>query len=255
MKNTITPIIKQARYAEAAEILKRLEQEFAETREEEQRIVAILSSLDKSLMDDPLTVAMRMLDDNLPPKTSIASLQEQHSEIKAKQWILRQAIEQQRATLDAISSILSAEQAAAHRTEHAHAVRTISAALKSLDDALASESAIRYSLETAGYSVRLPSFDVPELGRMTYDSPMVRHYRAATDYVVDHDDDIGGKLDKTATVHLLVDVPGVGSVGDVVSLEGRFARHLVRSGRVEETTEKVQHTVKDSNALPELVLE
>lgn len=255
MKNIIT-IAKHPRYAEAAAVLSRLMQSHSQAQAEADRTGSLLAAWDPPTGGDAVSAALQMLDGKTPAQNSMDILATERATALNKATILKQAIEQQRVEMAALASDLSSVESALHRAEHAEAVRCIAAALKTLDDALGGEADIRERIEQAGYRCTLPGFLIPEIGRLSHlDSPMRRHHKAAIEYVADYDDGASGKLDKPNVVHLLVDVPGIGWVGEIVSLAGRMARHLVRLRRAEETTDKPRRVAKHSHNNREIVLE
>jgi YesN/AraC family two-component response regulator len=244
-KTTIAPIAKNARYAEASVVLSRLEKSHHQAQAEADRTASLLAAWNPPQGTDAVSAALEMLDGKTPARNSMSLLETERATSQSKATILKQAIEQQRVAMAALASDLSSEESALHRAEHAEAVLGIAHALKALDVALEGETNVRERIEQAGYRCILPVFVIPEMGRLSHlDSPMVRHFKSATEYVADYDDDVSGQLDKQNTVHLLVDVPGIGRVSEIVSMAGRLARHLVRMGRAEETSDKPRRVVE-----------
>jgi hypothetical protein len=244
MKNIIS-IAKNPRYAEAAAVLSRLVQSHSQAQAEADRTGALLAAWNPPKGADAVSAALDMLDSNSPARSGMSAIATANVEARNKVDILWQAIQQQHTKMSELTSELSAEESALSRADHAEAVRGISKALKTLGDALQAETDLRARIDVAGYRCTLPSFQFHEIGVMTDpDSLIAANYRAALAYAVDHDDSVSGQMDKTATVHLLSDWPGAGRATEVVSLAGRLARHLVRLGKAEATTDKPRRVAK-----------
>lgn len=256
MKTTINNISTNPRYASEITTLNRLTKSLAEAQAEADRTGSLLAAWNPPTGGDAVSAALQMLDGK-PAQNSMDILATERATALNKAKILKQAIEQQRVSMLELTSELSIVESTLHRAAHADAVRSIAAALKTLDDALGVEANLRERIEQAGYRCTLPAFPVPELGRLSYidDSPMLRHHKAAVEYVADYEDDASGKLDKPNVVHLLVDVPGIGRVTEIVSIAGRMARQLVRLGRAEETNDKPRRAAKHTHSNREIVLE
>lgn len=255
MKNIIT-IAKHPRYAEAAAVLSRLMQSHSQAQADADRTGALLAAWNPPKGAAAVSAALDMLDSNTPARSGMDTIATANAEARNKADILRQAILQQHAKMRELTSELSAEESALSRADHAEVVRGIAKALKALGDALQSETDLRARIDAAGYRCTLPSFQFHEIGVMTDpESLIATNCRAAIAYAVDHDDSVSGQLDKPATVRLLADWPGTGRGIEVVSLAGRMARHLVRIGRAEETTDKPRRVAKHSHNNREIVLE
>jgi hypothetical protein len=246
MKN-ITTIAKNPRYAEAAAVMSRLVQSHGQAEAEADRTGALLAAWSPPKGTDAVSTALDMLDSNTPARSGMDAVAAQNVEARNKADILRQAIQQQHTKMRELTSELSAGESALFRADHAEAVRRIAQALMALGDALQVETNLHARIDAAGYRCTLPAFQFPELGVMTDpESLIATNYRAAIAYAEDHDDSESGQLDNAATVHLLSDWTGVGRATEVVSLAGRLARHLVRLGKAEATTDKPRRVAKQS---------
>lgn len=244
MKN-ITTIDKNPRYAEAAAVMSRLVQSHGQAEAEADRTGAILAAWNPTKGTDAVSAALDLLDSNAPARSGMDTIAAANVEARNKADILRQAIQQQHTKMRELTSELSAEESALSRADHAEAVRGIAKALKALGDALQVETSLRARIDAAGYRCALPAFQFPEIGVMTDPESLIAiKCRAALAYAADHDDAVSGQLDKTATVHLLSDWPGAGKATEVVSMAGRLARHLVRLGKAEATTDKPRRVAK-----------
>lgn len=244
--NTLININKNPAYAEQLATLAHLEQSLVDTRAEIAACDAKLATIQTANgIQDKVADVLAMLSGKAPVMSGRDDVVTQRATAEHKAILIKQAMEQQRASMNALYRQLSADASKDMQGEHAEAVRAIATALKALDMAYEAEETVRDRIEQAGYGCTLPFYGLNELGRMKLPlSPMVTHYRACTDYVADSDDHISGKLDKAATVHLLIDMPGVGHASEVISMEGRTARALWRAGRAEPTTDKPRRLVK-----------
>ncbi|CAN5390161.1 hypothetical protein BH11PSE11_BH11PSE11_12270 [soil metagenome] len=249
----ITNITKNPAVAEATATLAHLVQSLADTQAEAERIAAkLVGTEDKQ--SDIVSTAMDMIRGLAPARNALSVLQTDYAESMSKTTLLTQAIDEQRRTLYLITGEASAAESAKHKAEHARAVRNIADALKAVDAALEVEEGIRSAINQAGYRCILQSFEMPNFGRLNRpESLIAMHYRAAIDYATDHEDDASGKLDQPATVRLLVDMPSFGGAADVVNLDGRTARQLVRAGRAEPTSDKPSRVARMQKYLQEAV--
>lgn len=257
MKPTLLNITKNAAYAEQLAILKHLEQSLADTRAEIALYDAKLSTAKPSSgVQDTVSGVLAMLAGKTPALSGSDGTATQRADAVVKARLIEQAIQEQQATIQSLASTLSGEVANTMHGEHAEAVRAIAAALKALDNALEAEEAIRVRIVTEGYRCLLPFFGINELGRLKDLSltPIIVHVREASNYVIDYEDSVSGVLDKPATVHLLADVHGVGRASDIVSMDGRRARSLIRLGRAEATTDKLMRAVRAQGFVREVVL-
>lgn len=250
MKNVIQPLSKNTRYAEAAAILDRLTQSHSTAQAEADRTAALLAARTSPTKDeDAVSAALNMLDSGTPARLGdMDALAAANAEARNRAGVLQQAINQQQAEMARLLSEFSGEQSNASRADHAAAVQGIADALKALGNALQAEADLRARIEAAGYQCHLESFQVPELGGIgalfDRDSVLSTHIRTAAAYVAYQHAELSDDPDKAVRVHLLADWPGVGMVTEVVTLAGRMARHLVRFGLAEPTSDKPRRVTK-----------
>lgn len=238
MKSTITHISKNPDYASALALRNRLSESLAVTQEKVTATDAKLAEWRPPSGVDAVTTALGIID-GAKPTRAMDSLAIENADAKAKAEIIREAIAEQDQNIYALASRLSSEFSSGLRAKHVDVVRAIAKALTDLGAAMNAETALRESIEQAGYRCSLPSFQWYTVGVMSdLDSPLARHYRTTSAYADDFDDQASGALDKDARVHLLTDWLGAGKACEVVSLSGRLARHLVRLGKAEPTNEK-----------------
>ena len=225
-------IIKNTRYTEAQTTVDELTGAFNAATAEESRLLAALAAPGDTF--NPLEAGLRLLRGEPAQRTDSTGLNRELAQVRERLDTLRPAIEAQRAAVATLVAELSAAVCAEAQPGHAKAVQGVADALVSLRAALATEAAVRGSIEAAGYQCSLEAVAEPELSFADSESAASRLMRDVTRRLEVERLRTGGPVN----VRLLVDGTGFGDLGDVVKIDGPDAAHVVGLGHGELTTAK-----------------
>lgn len=241
-------IIKNTRFTESQNTLAELSAAFNAATAEESRLLGLLAA-PAAASFDPLAAGLRLLRGEPAQRNDITGINRELAQVRERLDTLRPAVEAQRAVAAALASELSAAVCADAMPSHTKAVQGVADALVSLRAALDAEAAVRAGIEAAGYACSLEAVAEPELNFADTESAASRLLR-----------DVGRRLEVERlraagpmNARLLVDVDGLGSVGDVVRTDGATAARLVGMGHGEPTQAKPSKAPR-TVAATELVL-
>ncbi|AFU46521.1 hypothetical protein C380_14110 [Acidovorax sp. KKS102] len=242
-------IIKNTRFTEAHNTLAELSAAFNAATAEESRLLGLLAA-PAAASFDPLAAGLRLLRGEPAQRNDLTGINRELATVRERLDTLRPAVEAQRAVVAALSAELSAAVCAEAQPGHTKAVQGIVKALEGLRSALGAEAAVRAGIEAAGYRCSIPALVHPGVNFDDDQSPVSRLLADALLRVATAELESGPDVN----VRLLVDSAELGSCGDVVSVPGATAAHLVRLGHVERTTAKLGRVPRLRESIAALVL-
>jgi len=232
MKN----ITQNAAHIAASKTLNDLSTALNAARLEEARLLDALATT-PGASTNPLQAALNVLAGKDAQRTDSTGLNQALDTMRVTIATLTPGLEQQRAVLATLAAELSGQACADAAVTHAKAAQGIADALVALSKAQENETTVRAAIEAAGYRCSLPAMAEPAIEFLNAQSQSSRYRKTCQDYATDTLDAASGALDKPAVVLMLAGTLH-GQPGDVVKLDGREARQLVRLGRCEYTTAK-----------------
>lgn len=225
-------IIKNARYTEAQATLNELSAAFNAAVADESRLLAALAGPADAV--DPLQAGLRLLRGLPAAPRNLNGLNRELTAVRERLDVLRPAVEAQRAAVAVVQAELSAEANAKALPVHTKAIEAVFDALSGLRAALTYEATVRAEIEAAGYQCSLEAVIEPELNFADTESAASRLLRDVTRRLEVERLRTGGPVN----ARLLVSVEGLGSVGDVMRVNGETVAHLVALGHGEATQAK-----------------